>query len=192
MSQPIILIGAGGHAKVLADALDSQGQTITAYVDPNPSAWLDALNIPRISESDLQAQLPAVTLVIGFVGLSIEALIRRAAIMRDYIAQGANIPPVIHASAIIGQHVRVGAGVQILAGSIINAYATLEDGVVINTGAVIEHDAHISACTHVAPRAVVLGSAHIGEACFVGANSVVIQGANLKPHSFIKALSIHQ
>ena len=192
-SKPLFLIGAGGHAKVVAAALASQGKAITAYVDDNPASWLDSQHIPHISEAQLEAQLGTnPELVIGFVGLTLEALERRSQCMRDYQAKGAIFPSITHASAIIGSPVSLGAGVQILAGAVVNPYAIIKDGAVINSAAVIEHDAIIGAGSHIAPRAVVLGGAILGEHCFIGANAVIIQGVKVEQKTFVKALSLRK
>jgi UDP-perosamine 4-acetyltransferase len=189
-AKPLILIGAGGHAKVVVDALASQGRTLAGFVDTNPAPWLGA--IPHLSEQELEGQLAHVELVMGFVGLQVASLDRRLQVQRSYTARGAVFPPVIHATATLGSEVALGAGVQVLAGAIVNAHALIGEAAIINTAAVVEHDAHVGAGSHIAPRAVVLGGARVGELCFVGCNAVIIQNAKLNPHSFVKALSIHQ
>ncbi len=192
-AKPLILIGAGGHAKVVLAALASQGKSITAYVDPNPASWLDAQSIPRLSEAELQALLPqAPELIIGFMGLTTEALERRRALMQDYQSKGAHFPAVTHAAATIGSPVVLSAGVQVLSAAVVNPYAIIKDGAVVNSGAVVEHDAIIGAGAHIAPRAVVLGEARIGECSFIGANAVVVQGVNVEAKTFVKALSVRK
>lgn len=190
MNNPLILIGAGGHAKCVADALTTQGKIITHFVDDIIPAWLSAT---PMSEADLHQQCASIPdCIIGFVGLSVDALSRRLALLRTYQQEGAIFTPVIHKSAIISPSARIGAGVHVLAGAIVNAGAIIEEGAVINTGAVIEHDAHIGAGCHIAPRAVVLGKATLGECCFIGSNAVVIQGASMGSQFFVKALSVHK
>jgi len=186
---PLILIGAGGHAKVVLDALASHGKTITHYVDTNTPDWLSA---KAMSEEELQALLPqSPECIMGFVGLSVDALSRRLAMLRAYQAQGARFPVITHTSAIISPHAKIAAGAQVMAASVINAYATIAEGVVINTAATVEHDTTIRAGSHIAPRAVVLGGASIGECCFIGSNAVVIQEANVPSQTFVKAQSVH-
>lgn len=191
--KPLMLIGAGGHAKVVAAALATQSKTIAAYVDPNPASWLESQGVPRLSEEELSLRLQdSPELVIGFLGLTPDALRKRAQLMKEYQALGATFPSVVHASATIASPVALGAGVQVLTGAVINPYAVIKDGAVINTGAVVEHDAIIGAGAHIAPRAVVLGAGRVGECSFIGANAVVIQGVNVEPNSFVKALSVRR
>jgi sugar O-acyltransferase (sialic acid O-acetyltransferase NeuD family) len=192
-SDALILIGAGGHSKVVVDALASRGVRVTAYVALQPSTWIEQNGISRMDEQQLETLLPqSPQLVMGFVGLGVEALQRRSILMRQYEEKGGRFPPVIHASAIVSHKVRLDAGVQVLVGAVVNADAILEKGAVINTAAVVEHDAVIGAGSHIGPRAVVLGGAKLGRECFIGSNAVIIQQTVVASGSFIKALSIAQ
>lgn len=193
MAKPLILIGAGGHAKVVVDALASQKKPLAAYVDPTPAPWLEAMGVKRMTDAELDALLPtSPELVIGFVGLTTDALERRLDLMRQYRTKGAFFPAIIHASATIGSSVSIGFGAQILAASVINPFAAIKDAAIINTAAIIEHDAIIGEGAHIAPRAVVLGNARIGDTSIIGSNAVVIQGSIVKARSFVKALSVHK
>lgn len=187
-----ILVGAGGHASSVLDALLSQGQTPVAYVDPKPSVWLDAQGIVHISEQQLEERLSAETcyLAMGFLGMEPERLARRHALLMRYQGMGAWFPAVLHAQAIISPRAAIGAGAQVLAGAVVAGGADVGDGAVINSAAVVEHDAQIGAGAHVAPRAVVLGSARVGVHSFVGSGTVIVQGAALPPSSFVKALQL--
>ena len=185
----LILIGAGGHAKVVMDAVLAQGGKISGYVDPKPAAWLDAQGIPHITEAEfgLSPQL-----IMGFVGLDCEALKKRYHMMQHYQQQGVNFPSIIHPSAIISPNAHISEGVQVLLGAVINAYARVEPGVVINSVSVVEHDAVIGAGAHIAPASVVLGGANIGECAYVGSQAVIVQNSELLPYSFVKALTVHK
>jgi sugar O-acyltransferase (sialic acid O-acetyltransferase NeuD family) len=187
-----ILIGAGGHAKVVADAIASEGKTITHYVDPNPAPWLDALGAMHITESDLSRIIEGAELVLGLGGITPESLARRTALMAKYEEMGASFPPIIDESATLGSDIAVEDGAHILAGTIINAGARIGAGAIINTAAVIEHDAIIETGAHIAPRAVVLGAASIGAHAFVGAGAVVVQGRSVAKNAFVKALTVHK
>ncbi|MBY0406855.1 MAG: hypothetical protein K2Q01_04130 [Rickettsiales bacterium] len=189
----LILIGAGGHAKVVADALASEGKTFTHYVDSNPAPWLESIGVSRLSEAELEAILSTgPELVLGMGGITPESLARRVALMRGYEAKGATFPPIIDESVILGSGITVEEGAHILAHATINAGAHIGAAVIINTASLIEHDAHIEEGAHIAPRAIVLGAARVGPAAFVGAGAVVVQGASVPPAGFVKALRVHK
>lgn len=183
-----ILIGAGGHAKVLLDMIKP-----IAYVDPHPNAWLDTMGAKHMSDAELTALLPQKpSLVMGFVGLTCEALSKRYALMQDYARRGAQFPALIHPAAIASPSSIIHDGVQVLPGAVVNAHAVLKEGVVINSGAVVEHDAVIGSGAHIAPRASVLGSANVGECAFVGSGAVIVQNALVASQHFVKALTVHR
>lgn len=187
---PLVLIGAGGHAKVLVDIIRARGRKLLGYVDDENKPWLAELGVPRMQEQELPAALAQAELVIGFVGLSCAALQRRLEIMRNYLQQGARLATLIHPSAVVSDRAQLATGVQVLPGAVINAQAVLGVGAVINSGAVVEHDANIGAGVHLAPRAVALGGTTIGECAYVGSGAVVIQNVSVAPAEFIKALAV--
>lgn len=187
---PLILIGAGGHAKVLVDCMLAANWQLDGYVDDESKPWLEALGAPRLTESQLENNLKGARLVIGFVGLSCAALQRRLEIMKDYESKGATFPVLAHPSAIVSTQAQIGAGVQILPGAIINSHAVIGEGAVINTAAVVEHDASIEAGVHMAPRSVALGASKIGRCAYIGSGAVIIQNVSVEPAEFVKALAV--
>ncbi|MDX1975783.1 MAG: hypothetical protein SFT92_08950 [Rickettsiales bacterium] len=191
-SRPLILIGAGGHAKSLQDALISQNLGFTHYVDVESKGWADENNIVRMHEEALAKLLASgPQLVMGFVGADVASLQKRLQLMRDYQSKGATFPAIIHASAIVSTKATLAAGINILAGAVLNGYSSLAEGVIVNTAAVIEHDAQIGAGTHIAPRSVVLGGAKVGDCCYIGSNAVMVQNSTVASNQFIKSLTVH-
>ena len=189
-ANPLILIGAGGHAKVVVDILQVQGLMFDAYVDDTDKPWLDAFGVRRMLEDELQAKVQGAQLVIGFVGLSCATLQRRLEIMAQYEEQGAEFPSIIHPAAIVSPNATIEPGVQIFPGAVVNSHAIIGRGAVINSGAVVEHETIVGQGAHVAPRTVLLGAARIGECAYLGSGSVIVQNAVVPPASFVKALSI--
>lgn len=192
-AEKIILLGGGGHAKVVGDALVASGYNIVGYVDPKASPWLDKAKVAHVDEKDFLAMLAQKPpCVAAFLGLDCAALERRFGIISEALKNGAQFPPVVHPSAIVSPSARLGKGVQVLQGAIVNADAQLADGVVVNTGAVVEHDVIVGAGSHVAPHATVLGGVKLGEFSYVGSGSVVIQNSVVPARTLIKALSVHK
>lgn len=191
-AKPLILIGAGGHAKTLLDALESHQVIPAAYVDAKPQAWLEARGVKPLSESELITLLPqAPQLAIGFVGLDTTSLERRLRLMLEYESNGAVFPAIAHRSAIVSAQAELAPGVQLLAGSVVNGFAKIGKGSIINTSAVIEHDAVIGEGVHIAPRSVVLGGAKVGDVATIGSSAVVIQNTIVPSKHFVKALTVY-
>lgn len=186
----VYLIGAGGHAKVLADILDASKIKIAGYIDPKPSNWLNERGVPQISEAELEKLLPShPQLIMGFVGLNCVELEKRLQILENYMRKGAVFPSLVHPSATISPYAKIANGVQIFPNAVVNSHAIIEAGAIINSGAIIEHDAYIEAGAHIAPRATVLGGAKVGKCAYIGSGAVIIQNASVPEKTFVKALS---
>lgn len=189
----LILIGGGGHAKVLYDIILAQNRLLYAYVDPKEHAWLSENNIKHISDYELSSVISSrPELFIGFVGLDCEALEKRMNTMKNYQQQGAYFTPLVHPSACVSSKATLSFGAQILPNAIVNSGAVIGEGAVINSGAIVEHDAVIGAGAHIAPRAVVLGGASVGDCAYISSGAVVIQNTIVPAKSFVKALTIYK
>lgn len=189
---PIILIGGGGHATVLAEMLIETGRTILMVVCPDSIDQNPILSKFEHSESDEDVFMFSpenVQLVIG-VGKMQSTSLRHQLICK-FSNAGYKFANVISPSALISDFASVSEGVQILPGVIINAFTHLSDHVIVNSGAIIEHDCHVSQNVHIAPGAVLCGNvivefdsiigprAVIGQGCCVGAQTLIGAGCNV-------------
>jgi sugar O-acyltransferase (sialic acid O-acetyltransferase NeuD family) len=180
----LLLVGAGGHARAIAEALAVAQSPVDTYVDPQPSKWLNARHFR--SESEAEA-LPAERFVLGVGGMSPEQLTRRHELFRAYRARGWTPHSVIHASAVISAQSEIGDGCIILARAVIQPATQLGEAVIVNTGAIVEHDSRIGAGAHVAPGAIVLGGCKVGEECMIGAGALVLPGAEVPDRTLVPA-----
>ena len=182
----VLLIGAGGHGRVVADALRAAGHRISAYADPRPSAWLDAV---QLNDDQALATAAGHPVAVGLGGVRPEDLESRLAIVHRLVAARAGLAPVIHPAATVSADAVLGAGTVVMAGAVIQSGARLGMAVIVNTGAVVEHDAEIADGAHVAPRATVLGGAQVGACAMIGAGAVVLPGARVPAASLVPALT---
>ena len=180
----LLLVGAGGHAKVVAEAAASAGYRLVAYADRQPVDWL---NLPWISD-DATPPETVDGFVMGIGGITPAVLQTRLALFRRYAGRGIAGISLRHARAMIADDADIRAGAMVLAGAIINPAAMIGEAAIVNTGAIVEHDAEIGAGAHVAPGALVLGSAQIGEAALIGAGAVVLPGAEVPAGTLVPAL----
>ena len=178
-----VLIGAGGHAKAIVEAICETGGSISAYVDPKPSDWLDASQ--KIDEKNLSVSDGSI--VIGLGGLSPKKLRARLAILDKIIERGFSAEPIVHPSAFVSSRAILEPGAVVLGKAIVQPGASIGRGVIINTNATIEHDSNIGAGAHIAPGAIVLGDTHIGDCTFVGAGAVILQGRSVPTAGFVAA-----
>jgi len=170
----IIILGAGGHAKVVADILLSQGREVAGYLDDNPASWnTKPLNIPVLGSTDAFAELAIEGIVIGIGANTIR---QRLAAQLGEDTPWCNA---VHPQAIIAKSVKLGVGVVVAAGAIINPDTVIGDHVIINTAASVDHDCEIKAFCHIAP------GTHLGGGVKVGQGTLIGIGATVHPYCTI-------
>jgi sugar O-acyltransferase (sialic acid O-acetyltransferase NeuD family) len=186
---PIVGLGAGTHAKSVLEAIRSAGEFEVAALldDDDARAGGELLGFP-ISRAGELAQLRGDGVVHAFVGVAgIADTSGREAVFERLVAAGFQLPPIVHASAVVSPWAELGRGAQVLAGAIVNAGAQIRDGAIVNTGAIVEHDCRIGAHAHVAPGARLAGLASVGQAAHVGIGAVVIEGVQLGARALVGA-----
>ena len=150
--QAILILGAGGHGRVLASALLLGGYRVIGFLDAAESTWGSrCLDLPVFGNDERLADFPPgqVQLANGIGSVGLPALRRR--IFGAQRAKGYNFASVIHPRAIVSPDVELGHGVQVMAGAVIQTGARIGDNVIVNTGAIVDHDCVIGA--HCLPAA---------------------------------------
>ncbi|HUU24009.1 MAG TPA: hypothetical protein VMW68_00370 [Methyloceanibacter sp.] len=180
-----LLVGAGGHAKAVVEALEAGDIEIDAYVDLMAKDWPAARHIPSDEAALL---LKKGNVVIGMGGVTGADLSRRLALLRRYRDAGWAAPAVVHPAATVSRRAKLGPGTIILAGAVVQPGALIDEGAIVNTCAIVEHDSRIGAGVHIAPGATVLGGCGVGEAAMVGAGAVVLPGAIVPEEGLVPAL----
>lgn len=180
-----LLIGAGGHAKAVAEAAVAVLGGITAYVDPNPADWLTAAHIA--ADSEIMAS--AMPVVIGVGGVTAAQLARRLALLDTYLGRGHRAPAIVHPKAHVSPLARLDAGSIVLAGAVVQPGAVIGRGAIINTRAVVEHDSIVGDGAHVAPGAIILGDCKIGRCAMIGTGAVVLPSSAIEDEAFVSALT---
>lgn len=188
---PLIVIGAGGHARTLLDTLLAQEQAVIAIASRDPSPYgLQIFHIPVLSGDDwiLQYSPQKVALLNG-IGM-MPGSSARFRIYEDFKMRGYTFATVIHPSAILASHAKIAEGVQIMAGAIIQTGAAVGENCIINTRVTVEHDCCIGSHAHLASGSTVAGGVVIGEAAFIGAGAVIIQGIHIGAGCTVAAGSV--
>lgn len=169
------LIGAGGHAKVIADILIECGRPPVAFLDDAPR-HARLLGIAVIKGLELPEPDSAVIVAIGD-NCTREQLARRYA--RFDVA--------IHPSAHVSRDAEIGPGSVVMAGVVINAGVRVGAHCIINTSATVDHDCLISDFAHVAPGATLGGNVRVGVGSMVGLGASVIHGREIGEHTIVGA-----
>lgn len=175
-TKPVLVLGAGGHAKVVIDALQAMEAEILGAVDADPATHgSSVLGVPVLGGDELvQGRAPNDVALVNAVG-SVRPASRRNDLYRHFREKGYSFFSVIHPSAIIGGDVDIAEGVQVLAGAVIHPGCRIGANAVINFHTSLDHDCVIGAHAHIAPGAGLSGGVTIGDDGFIGAGATVIQ-----------------
>lgn len=158
----MILYGASGHAKVIIDILEANGQKIDFIVDDNS----------------------ALTELLGYevrrnTGEYDEAIISIGSCeIRKKVVEGLKVGKYAtsaHPSAVVSPRATIDEGTVVMQGAIVQSCAKIGKHCIVNTGASVDHDCEIGDFVHVAPHATVLGGVKVGEGSWIGAGAVVKQ-----------------
>ncbi len=177
---PVILVGAGGHALVLLDALLLTSTVVLGLVDRDPKlAGRMVLGISVLGGDEaLRAYAPETVRLVNAIG-SAGTMERRRSLYEKYCGAGYAFASVLHPAAIISRHAVAAPGAQLMAGAVVQAGASVGENTIVNTGATVDHDCRIGAHVHLAPGVTLSGSVQIGDATHVGAGATVIQGVRI-------------
>lgn len=187
-SKPIIILGAGGHAGVLLDALQQLGREVMGITDPDETLWnKEWLGVDILGDDDkiLDIHPDHIELVNGLGG--VKSTRARQKLFETWHNNGYSFASVVHPKAVLAPSVKIVEGVQVLAGAIINPHTIIGVNTVVNTGAVLEHDCVVGNHVHIAPGAKVAGNVSIGSGTHVGIGSTIIQGVVIGDDCLIAA-----
>lgn len=172
----VLVLGSGGHGKVVADILLQSGCLVLGFLDDDRSCWdVTRLGLPVLGGIETFRDHIPTGLVVG-VGSN---RLRQEIVER--LGHGARHlwANAIHPRATVSPSVVMGQGVVVVAGAIINADAALGDHSIINTGATIDHDCRVGDYSHIAPGANLAGGVTVGVRTFIGIGAAVVPGVTI-------------
>lgn len=167
MPNKLIIIGAGGHGKVVADIAVKNGFEDIVFLNDDET----------VKEC---AGFPVVGKICEAVEMDGDKIVAIGnASIREKISSGIKTVTLIHPDAVISRRVEIGEGTVVMAGSVINSDVKIGKGCIINTGASVDHDCVIGDYVHVSVGAHVAGTCIIGEKTWIGAGVVVSNHINI-------------
>lgn len=175
MKNKLLIIGASGHGKVVADiALKLNKWKIIAFLDDDENIK-SPLGLEVIGKTDdAITQIDNCDIIVG-VGNNAT----REKIQKRLEAEGASVPVLIHPNAVIGDQVEIEPGTVVMAGAVINCCTRIGKGCIINTGATIDHDNVIKDYVHISPGVHTAGTVKIGQGTWLGIGSAISNNVNI-------------
>lgn len=187
----VIVIGAGGHARVVLDILDHlPGVEVFGLVDDDP-ARRDSLvhGRPVIGDSGILCRLAGEGVDAAVVAVGDNQ--RRERLCG--LARASGIPlldAACHFSAVVSRHASLGAGTVVMPNAVVNAGARVGTGAVINTAAVVEHDCEVGDFSHIAPGARLGGAVRVGRGALVGIGATALPGVRIGDGATVGAATL--
>lgn len=159
MSKSVIIIGASGHGKVVADVIRASGDDVYGFLDD------DTLKEGVIGPISACTKYLDKWFVIAIGNNKIRRKIAEKYQLNYYTA--------IHPTATVSDSVNIGQGTVVMAKAVINADSVIGKHCIINTASVVEHDNLIEDYVHISPNATLCGTVFVGENSHIGAGVVV-------------------
>ena len=185
----LVIIGAGGHGAVVADAARCAGMwSYIAFYDDRWPVLLESVgcevlgNVEALRHRVTNSWPSQLQLVVALGDNS-----TRLSLAREFQAHGAELATIVHPAAVLSASSTIGPGTVVFAGAVINARSALGLACIINTGAIVDHDASIAAGTHVCPGVALAGNVSTGEMVTIGIGACVVQGRHIGTRAVVGA-----
>jgi len=179
----VVIVGAGGHARVMADAFGSRNVGIRGFVDPSAAVGAEIGGYPVLGDDSWLASNPSSLVCVG-IGATKDVSLR-ARIFDSLIDH--RVVGCTHASAIIGTATKIHSTAQILAGCIVNHSAFIGANTVLYTGSIVEHDCVVGEHSYLSPRVTLCGGVQVGRRVFIGAGATVLPNVTIGDGATIAA-----
>jgi UDP-perosamine 4-acetyltransferase len=185
---PVLILGGGGHAKVLIEALKKSGVSIIGITERLEShIGTRVMDVEIVgTDSSVESFAPGDILLVNAVG-SVYSISARRTLYERFKTLGYTFTSVIHPAALIASDVRIDEGVQVMAGAVIQPGCTIGKNTIVNTGAILDHDCTIGDHVHLATGVTLSGNTHVGDGTHIGSGATVIQGIRIGKGAFIAA-----
>lgn len=173
----IIVWGAGGHGRVVADVAEASGWEIVAFVAQGAPGFTrrSERDLPLIPDQDLRTVLAAGTALphrASAIALGVGDNAARLALAE--LIPEAMLPTLVHPSAIVSPSAVLGPGTVVLPMVVVNARAAMARATILNTGCIVEHDCRVGDGAHISPGGILAGGVTVERLAWVGTGAVVI------------------
>jgi len=171
----LLVYGAGGHGKVVADVASSAGFEVLGFIDDAPPRQaMKIWGLPVSSWEQIRARRPELGDVAVALGIGDNRARQRC--YERVTAEGLLVPALVHASAVVATTATIGPGAVVMALAAVNPDAAVGEGAILNTGCVVEHDCRVGRFAHLSPNSALGGEVRIGDWAHLGLGAVVLPG----------------
>ncbi|RTL56016.1 MAG: acetyltransferase [Rhodocyclaceae bacterium] len=188
--EDIIVIAAGGHGRVVLDALLTGGARVRGLIDPGLVVGSRIFDVPVLGGDEILEGLAVEDCLLANGLGANPSTVARAALHQRLAARGFRFARVIHPSAIVGREVELGEGCQLMAGAVVQCGVRIGRNAVVNTAASLDHDVIVGDDAFIAPGATLCGNVALGHCAFVGAGATVLPSVRVGDGAVVAAGAI--
>jgi UDP-perosamine 4-acetyltransferase len=183
----VVIVGAGGHGKVVLDILRSAGtHRVIGFLDADTTLTdTEVGGVPVLGQVNLLPRLKHQKIRGAIIAIGDNRV--RVSYARLVLDAGLELINAIHPAATVAQTVTLGQNVVIAAGAVVCTEAKIGDSAIVNTGAVIDHECAVGAGAHICPGALLAGRVRTGEGAFVGLGAKVLPCLSIGDHAVVGA-----
>lgn len=186
MAGRLLILGAGGHGRAVADLARACGFTVAGFTDRSSSAGSPG-NPVLGTDAELAALIRPQQIDGGVVGVGNTALVRRAQLYDVLVAAGVPQPALVHPRAVASPSSEVGAGTVVFAGSVLGSGVGIGMNAVLYSGVVVEHECMIGDHAYLSPGVILSGQVTVEAGAFLGAGAVVLPGLRIGARAVVAA-----
>jgi sugar O-acyltransferase (sialic acid O-acetyltransferase NeuD family) len=170
MDNKVVVYGAGGHGKVVAEIFVASGRTLDGFIDDNFAlSETTVIGVPVFPATDWLSVHPGATVLLG-IGDNC-ARERAASLVKRH---GCKLAIAIHPAAAIARSAKIAEATVIMPAAVLNPDCEIGEGAIINSGAIVEHDVRVDRYAHLSPNCAIGGGAQIGAYSHVGMGAIVL------------------
>ena len=196
--RPFVIIGAGGHASVVAATLRAMNTAIHGLTDGDPAlAGCLVMDAPILGNDGVLDAIDADDFHLA-IGLGIQPRVHgvetpdpgtglRRRVFEALTSRAFSFPPLIHPSAVIADAAQIGGGAQLMAGTVLQSRAVICENAIVNSSASVDHDCRIGAHAFIAPGAILCGGVQVGAGALIGAGAVILPGLSIGENAVVSA-----
>lgn len=170
MKNRLVIIGAGGHGKVIADIAKKNGYEDIVFLDDNDDVKMCG-SYPVVGKSSEALHMND-DMVVAIGSADIRRKVQES-------LKGKNIVTLVHPNAVIADDAVIGSGTVVMAGAVVNSGTVIGKGCIINTCASVDHDCIIEDYVHVSVGSHVCGTVKVGKNTWIGAGAVIINNVSV-------------
>lgn len=183
MAGRLLILGAGGHGRAVADLATECGWTVAGFTDRSPGPGVLG------EDGDVAALARDGKIDGAVVGVGNTALVRRAELFAMLMSLRVATPTLIHPRATVSRTCKIGDGVVIFPSVVLGAAVEVGDNVVLYSGVIAEHDCRIAAHAYLSPGVILAGNVRVGAGAFIGMGAGVPPGSTVPEGARVRALT---